>query len=132
MIAPEWMICAKGSALDRATGTVSIFEVLEGILAQGFPLFIQQLSVIVALKREHQDPETYNAQLNVTMGGQIIFEAPVDINFQGALKTKCIFTMQGVQIPSAGECVFRLSFPGLPGAAVAEFAIQVEQLPGAA
>ncbi len=122
----NWMIVSKGSSLDRDSGELSIFSVMSGSAAAGFPLFLPQVVVVVSLTRESTDPEIADATVRVMLGDQELVRGAVGVDFQGSKNTHTILNIQGLVLPEAGNLVFHFEAVGIGNKSAT---VAIEQLP---
>lgn len=101
----RYMLLAESVVQDIQTSWVSIFNVMDAIRPQGFPVLIQKCSVLVALTKEAHDPVRVDCAVSLTMGGNELARLPVTVDFQDKLKNNTIMQLLGLVIPGPGELV---------------------------
>ena len=96
--------CAESAAIDMSTQRVSLFNLLEEIGAASFPVILPHVSLISIFPRRANESENPSLQLRVTLDGQkqALFEAPLEVQFQGKLRARNLTSLQGMPIPSTG------------------------------
>lgn len=104
-------VCASAALVDRFSNQLSIFNVLEQIAAPGFPIWIPQITFIVTLQREIQEPPRFQTRVQVLLGETLIAENAVAIDFENNLTARTIMTFQGLPINGPGEIAFRFLLP---------------------
>jgi len=115
-------VCAAGSAIDRFSNRLSIFNVIEQIVSPSFPVWVPEMTFAVVLRRGEQDPQRFQASARVHMGNEIINTAQVGIDFENGQFARQIMNFQGLPVIHPGELVFELL---LPNGAVASSSIPV-------
>lgn len=124
MMVLKLCLVAEGVSVDRQTNELSIYNVLEGIEASGFPLFVQRISFLTVYERDvATDPEVVNGQMQVTLGDNAVMTQAVTINFQGKKRSRIILRFGGLLVPAPGDLRFRFIIPNGPPA---EYKIEVE------
>jgi len=118
MIECPIFLCAEGVSRDSETGSLTIYNVLEDIQAEGFPILIQRVAVLAMLKRDASDPGHPSGELVLKLGETVLQRAPVSSNFQEKLKLRQIIKVNGLVVPSPG--IFSVSFI-LEGRQLGEF-----------
>lgn len=102
MVTAKFMIAAEGVILDSDTKAVSIFSILEDVQAEGFPVFIQKMSLFVVLERAEADSANQEFKIKISLGDIEIGVSPVAVNFQDKMRSNTIIRMYGIVIPSPG------------------------------
>ena len=107
MITCRLLLCAQGVVRDADHGGISIFNIIEGVQAAGFPFFIQQMDVFTIFEREPGDPAQHEVRFRLAIGDTEIFVTPLAIDFQTGLRNRSTVRIQGLVLPSPG--VLRVS-----------------------
>jgi hypothetical protein len=102
MVTAKFMIAAEGVILDSDTKAVSIFSILEDVQAEGFPVFIQKISLFVVLERAEGDSANQEFKIKISLGDLDLGVSPVAVNFQDKMRSNTIIRMYGIVIPSPG------------------------------
>jgi hypothetical protein len=126
MIRQKICFVAEGVLIDSHTGQASAFNILEGIQAGGFPLFIQKSAFFCLWERDDTDASQYRAVFTVTLGNEEIARQNLDIDFLEKIRNRSIVYLNGIVIPRPGLVVFRLS---VPEHATAEYTIEIISTP---
>lgn len=108
MITSEYTICAERVIRDAETNSISAIGVLEEINAEAFPVIVPQVGLLFVLIRDQADPNEIETQVSVRIGENVLFNAPFQVRFQGARRTRAIIVLQGLVIPNPGRVAFRL------------------------
>jgi hypothetical protein len=105
------VIClvAEGVIRDRTTDLISAFNIQEGLMAEGFPLFIKSLTFFALLERSADDAETDVCRFTTTLNENVLNEQPINITFQGKLKTRVLVNLVGLFLPQPGNLTFTLT-----------------------
>jgi hypothetical protein len=96
------VLCARGVSIDRDTGALSIFQIIDGMEATGFPVLIPTVSVICILERSADEAAQQTCQLQILQDTTIVVNEQVQIDFGPALRHRQSITVQNVVIQSPG------------------------------
>jgi len=108
MIRSRLCVLAENVVQDVQTNTISIFGIVEEMIAQGFPLFIPKVAFFVLWERELTDPSRYDAEFSVTLNEQRLHTVPVTMDFRDGRRHRSIVALQGIMIPQPGQLTFSL------------------------
>jgi hypothetical protein len=128
MIRAKLCFAASGIVRDAETNVISAFNVLEGITAAGFPLFIQAMSFVALWEREPGDPAAIEATFTLSIGEEQLSTGQVLGTFGGKLRYRTIVNINGVVVPHPGNLRFLLQ---LATGETAEYVVDVEAQPAA-
>src|SRR5688572_2859702 len=112
-------LVAVGVIRNADGDQVSIFNLVEGIAAEGFPLFVPNLSFFVLWEREPNEPAQYQATLNVRLDQRVLLTHGATVDFQQHLRNRSITNLAGLVIPRPGQLVFEMMIQNGPTAAYA-------------
>ena len=104
-------LAAQGVIRNAEDNNISVFNILEGITVEGFPLYIPQVTFFVLLERTLAEEGHVVGHFAATLSGRNIHELDVDINFQGQLRNRVIMSIRGLVLPNPGTLSFSLTFP---------------------
>lgn len=120
MISVRFALAAEGASVDRDSNQLSIFNILEGIQAESFPVFMQRIVFVVQLVREEGDENAFQAKFVLTVGNAEITAQMLNVDFMGKPRNRIVVRLGGFVVPQPGTLTFRLT---LPNGQVAEYAI---------
>ena len=98
--------------IDGATNSVSIMGVIEEIRAPQFPIMIPKLALLFTLERSASDAEKPDAKVRFTLGGQLLAEIKVIVDFQTHLRTRCVLNVEQLVLPNPGPLAAELVLAG--------------------
>src|SRR5690349_1315053 len=104
-------LVAQGITRDADSDTISIYNILEGVAAEGFPLFVGHLSFFCLLEKTANEPNEYTGIFSISLGGTELASQPVPLNFGGRQRNRVIIRIPGTVLPNPGDLVFRLVIP---------------------
>ena len=105
-------LAAQGVIRNAEDNNISVFNILEGITAEGFPLFIPQITFFCTFKERTPAEEAHHVgHFAATLSGRNIHEMDVDINFEVHLKSRVILLVRGLVLTNPGTLSFSLTFP---------------------
>lgn len=112
MIEAKFAVVAQGAAIDLQDNQLSIFEIIEGLEAQSFPIFIQRISFVVLWERNGEDPMELGGFFSVRLGEAEITRQACHVNFQGLTRQRSIFRLNGFQVQQPGILNFQMELTG--------------------
>lgn len=107
----QFAILAQGIAVDRFSNRLSIFNVCESIDAPHFPILVPELAFVVVVRREPNDPVTFDTILNVQLGQMAVGQANLHIDFEASIMNRQVTNFQGLPIFMTGELQFSFNLP---------------------
>lgn len=116
MINTKICIVAEGVIRDVQTNSISIYNILEGLTAQGFPLFIQKITFFTLWEKEQNDPEQYNTTFTIELDEEPLMSQSIDIDFQGRLRNRSMVSINGLVVPKPGNLLFSMKLVDGPEA----------------
>jgi hypothetical protein len=100
MMLADAVLCARGVSIDRDSGALSIFQIIDGMEATGFPVLIPSVSVVCILERSADEAAKQTCQLQILQDSTIVVNEQVQIDFGQALRHRQSITVQNVVIQS--------------------------------
>lgn len=104
-------ILAQSVSIDQITNRLSVFNVIEGIQADRFPVVMQELVFVAVLRREGNDPARFNTTLTVQIDETPIGRADLIVDFEDKPNTRLVGTFQGMPITGPGRLQFIMALP---------------------
>src|SRR5439155_1886940 len=104
-------LVAQGVTRDADTDTITIYNILEGVAAEGFPLFLGNLSLFCLLEKTADEPNEYSGTFSISLGRTELASQGVALNFQGHQRNRVIIRIPGAVLPNPGDLIFRLVVP---------------------
>ncbi len=102
------VLCARGVSIDRDSGALTIFQIIDGMQATGFPVLLQDFSVIVILERGADEPQQVPILLQILRDDDLIMNEQVTIDFGPALRHRQAINLQGIVIQSPGTVFIKV------------------------
>jgi hypothetical protein len=115
-------LAAENVVRDATSNSISVFNILEGVSGNGFPLLVQRTAFLTVWERERVDPQDYAGRFAVSLGGTELIARNVSVNFRDKLRNRSILTVNGLVIPQPGTLVFSLT---ISSDVVARYAVEV-------
>lgn len=109
MIRNRICLVAQGVVRDAEGGGISVFNIMEGITAQGFPLFVGRMGFLATWEKEQDDPDVYHATFEIKINDQKLHGSTIDVDFKGKNRNRTIMAIQGVVVPAPGELSFLMT-----------------------
>jgi len=116
MVRCKVCLVAEAVIRDAESSAVSVYNILEGITSQGFPLFLQRLAFLTIWEREPEDTAHYRTDFSLTLDDERLLGDSGSIEFQKALRNRSIMTVQGLVVPRPGALVFSMKVEDGPEA----------------
>jgi hypothetical protein len=121
-------LAAEGVVVDRETNAISVFNILDRITAEGFPLLLQKMAFLVIWERSLEDAPQVEGRFSVHFSGRELYQQPVRVEFTTSTRNQFVLRMHGLVIPQPGVLAFRIT---LEGGVVAEYSVGAEAAAGA-
>ena len=80
----NFSVAARGAAVDQETNNLSIFEIVEEIQAEAFPIVLQHFAFVCAWQRDDPDPLVSAAEFSISMGDSNLVRENFEIRFHQA------------------------------------------------
>ncbi len=127
MLGCRLVVCAESVVRDALTDSISVFNILEEINAQTFPLEIPKLSCLFLLTRGSADDRVHEGFIRILDSAIEIISVPVTIDFDDEYRNRHIVAIGGVRVLRPGELKIELR---VLGQAIGEWTIPVRQVGG--
>src|SRR5258706_5213525 len=109
MLQNKVCLVAQGVTIDNQTNAVSIFSMVEGVAASGFPVFMQNINFFTLLTRDAADPHEYDGLFTISMGEEELIRQLVHLVFGDKLRNRLVIRIPGVVVTRPGQLAFRLT-----------------------
>lgn len=103
-----YLLIARSISIDRETNNVSIFEMMEGVTAQGFPVMLPDFALLAVLRHKPAESRTCNLTLKVTFDGALLNRQQFLVNFEHGSRFRLTVRFAGLGLPNAGTLKFEL------------------------
>jgi hypothetical protein len=123
-----FLTCAESAVIDQQTNKLSIFGILEEFQGIGFPGIIPSVAIIVVLSRKKSESEAINLAFSIALNGNVLFEGPLKMSFQGALRARAVANIHGVPITSAGTMTFSARDKSKKNKLLGTWSVEVKQV----
>lgn len=101
--------------IDAASNNISCIEVLEQLSVASFPNVFPEVAIVWCIAREANEPEAVPARFHILLNETQLYEAPVDVAFQGTLRTRAIVRLAGLVITGPGRLRFEFRSAHISG-----------------
>jgi hypothetical protein len=105
-------LVAKEVIISHNTGVPSAINIMEGIQASGFPLLLQEISLLTVWAKDQGDADEFAGLMKVTVGNIELVKEQMTIAFNGKDVARNVATFQGLVLPGPGNLDFLCEFPG--------------------
>lgn len=111
---PSALLCliAKGVIRDADTNNLSVFNILEQVGAQGFPLLIQEAAVLAVWRRAQDEGQQFAFDFALRNNDRVIIARRIDVNFAGAELNRTIIRLGGILAQEPGVLVAQFAHNG--------------------
>jgi hypothetical protein len=94
--------CSHSVALDARTNNVSLFHIIEQISFPTFPVVCPPLVALTMMVRKPDESETPKLTMKWTLNDSSIFEFPMEVNFQGLMRSRNFADIGGMVLQGPG------------------------------
>jgi len=101
--------------IDATSNNISCIEVLEQLSVASFPNVSPEVAIVWCIAREATEPESVPARFHIFLNEAQLYEAPVDVAFQGTLRTRAIVRLGGLVVTNPGQLRFEFRSADLTG-----------------
>jgi len=101
--------------VDASSNNISCIEVLEQLSVASFPNVFPEVAIVWCISREANEPEAVPARFHIHLNEAQLYEAPVEVAFQGTLRTRAIVRLTGLVITNPGQLRFEFRSAELSG-----------------
>jgi len=92
--------------VDASSNNISCIEVLEQLSVASFPNVFPEVAIVWCIAREANEPEAVPARFHIYLNETQLYEAAVEVAFQGTLRTRAIVRLAGLVITNPGQLRF--------------------------
>ena len=112
------VIClvAQGVIRDGETNNISVFNLLESIMAEGLPVLVPQLCFFVLWEREPDEAAVHQATLSLRLDQRELLTTGARVDFQAFTRARSINNIAGLVLPTVGSLVFEMRIENGPSA----------------
>ena len=96
------VLCARGISVDRDTGALTIFQIIDGMEATGFPVLLQNVAIVVILERAADEPAQTQCLLQILQDENLLLNEQVNVDFGPAVRHRQTINVQNIVIQSPG------------------------------
>lgn len=89
--------------IDANSDNLSCIEILEELSVASFPNVFPKVAIIWCIARDASEPEGLPSTFHISLNDVQLYEAPVDVAFKGALRTRAIVKLAGLVITNPGR-----------------------------
>lgn len=105
----RYIACAASSSVDHKTNELSLFQVMDEVAADGFPLRLPSLCVAALFERDAHEPATQSYAMTVSLDAALVASFALQVDFAGARRSRSVNTVKGLAIPAPGLVAVRLA-----------------------
>ena len=120
---------ARIIVIDRFTNGMSLFQVVERIEAEKFPLLLPEAAFVAVLNREEGDPQQWDTELILHCGDAVVGKSDLHVDFENGLANRQVVNFQGLPVMTAADLLFQFA---LPSGQISELRIPVAKIRPAA
>jgi hypothetical protein len=114
-------LVANDVVRDAETNNISVFNIFEGLQAEGFPVLLQKVCFFTLWERGDDEKEEHDAAFKLSIGSKELQSRTGNLNFQGKKRVRHIIRLQGLILPEPGTLCFSLEL----GETIAKYAVEV-------
>ena len=102
------VLCARGVSIDRESGALTIFQIIDGMQATGFPVLLQHIAVVVILERAADEPQETECLLQIFNEENLLLNEQVKVNFGQALRHRQAINVEGLVVQTPGTIYIKI------------------------
>lgn len=108
MIESNLILCAEGVIRDAETNNISIFNILEELTAESYPILIQKSALFTVLTKEEDDPDKPDLKFLLFNNDELVNEHKLKVDFRGKTKSRTIIRLGGIPFHNPGKAHFKV------------------------
>lgn len=105
-----FMLAAKGVSIDKYTNMATIYNIIENLLSDSFPIFFPEIYVFVLLERKEDEERNINCVLKIYNNGKEINSIEVNPQFKTSNRNRTVIKVNGITILSPGKLIFKFIY----------------------
>jgi len=102
MIGAKLLLCAEGIVVDQRSNNASAFNILEQLNFDSLPVAFPKMVILSLLERDEGDPDKWNGEIRITLGGSDLLKQPLNLDFSGLPRVRNMLTVGGLPITQPG------------------------------
>jgi hypothetical protein len=99
-------LAAEGVVRDAVTDVISIYNIMEQVTGEGFPLLIQKMVFLAVWQREPTEATLWTGDLRIRLDEKELFSHKTSLDFKDKLRNRSIITLGGLVLPGPGKLTF--------------------------
>jgi uncharacterized protein DUF6941 len=116
------LLCSDDYSVDRETGNISLFSILDRIHCSAFPAVINRFAICFYLTRDSADPEDFQVTVIIEHNGTNLFTQGIEVPSHGELRCSTTIKVHGFPMGSPGSVKVKVQHKDEP---LAEWTIGV-------
>lgn len=105
-----FMLTAKGVSIDRFNNSATIYNIIENISSDSFPIFFPEIYVFVLLERKEGEERNINCVLKIYNNTKEINSIKVNPKFKTSNRNRTVIRVNGLTILSPGKLFFKFIY----------------------
>ncbi len=105
-----FMLAAKGVSIDKYTNMATIYNIIENLHTDSFPIFFPEIYVFVLLERKKDEEGNINCVLKIYNNGKEINSVKVNPQFKTSNRNRTVIRVNGITILSPGKLIFKFIY----------------------
>jgi len=103
MINGRLLLCAEGVSVDQRSNNATMFNVIDQLNFRHLPVVFPKMVIYSVFERDNGDPETWDLELLICIGGSEVVHELVPIKFLGKKRVRNTLTLGGLPITQPGK-----------------------------
>jgi hypothetical protein len=110
----RYLLTPEIALLDSRRNQVTAVNIMEDAMPVGFPFVFANFAILLCIERDATDDARPPARLKLIWHGSTLFEGPLNIDFQGVLRTRALMDLHGVVVDGPGTLTLVVSLGDIP------------------
>ena len=102
-----FMLAAKGVSIDKFSNMATIYNIIENMNSDSFPIFFPEIYVFVLLERKKDEERNFDCVLKVYNNRNEISSIQVKPAFKTSNRNRSVIRVNGITIVSPGRLIFK-------------------------
>lgn len=110
MLKTVFFVCAEGAVIDSETSRMSVFNIFDVVVTEGFPTYTGKIYVAAVLARDEDDPPAPKCVIYLSQAGKKLYEEEMTVDFKGGNRMSLVLNFSGLTISGPGAVRFELAY----------------------
>lgn len=108
----KYILCAELCSVDGVSNKLSVFNLIEHIVAPAYPIALPFISIVFSVERTPDERPKCEVNIAILLDGRELSETTLEVEFEEAMIARAIGHLQGFFVPAPGSLEFHARMGG--------------------